>query len=113
MNDFVQNMALAVYLEAAKRIQNELDSRGFTTENPESIQGLTEKIAEIILQTVQGNTNYATETPVFECGCCRLPPLPDPELEDLLRQLSTQMPEPPATKYKGNDGWEGDLQNQM
>jgi hypothetical protein len=47
-----------LYREAAARILEELDSRGFTVEDPAKTDDLVNKITDIILETVRGNTNY-------------------------------------------------------
>jgi hypothetical protein len=97
-DNLIECMAIALYLETAQKIIAELEKRGFTTDRPDDAGCLDMAIAEIIQQSIQGNTNYSEETPVhnpFECGCQRLAPVP-PELELL----------------GVNDALEGDLQNQ-
>ena len=47
-----------LYRKAASRILEEIESRGFTTEEPLRAVGLTDKIIDIILETVRGNTSY-------------------------------------------------------
>lgn len=58
MNSFNNDLKLATYTHIADKIIEELDSRGFTSENPEASNLLIEKIVEIIEQTMNGNTNY-------------------------------------------------------
>lgn len=53
-----QTLDRGVFSEAATRILEELDARGFTVEEPLRAVGLTDKITDIILETVRGNTNY-------------------------------------------------------
>lgn len=53
-----QVLSTVTYQVAAQRILEELDARGFTTDNPEQTTGLRDKITNIIKETVQGNTNY-------------------------------------------------------
>ncbi len=53
-------MALGLYLEAAERIIEELDARGFSTPVPENAENLEMVVAGIIERTVRGNTNVTT-----------------------------------------------------
>ena len=83
--DFNKNAAMFNYRLAAERIAEELESRGFVTENPTGVTGLIEKITEIIKYSIEGNV-VRTEV---NCG-----PLTDEYLD------------PPYP-------WESDLQNQL
>lgn len=47
-----------IYLEAANRVMDELEARGFSTEDPGSSYDLLETIAFIIKSTVDGNYNF-------------------------------------------------------
>jgi len=58
-NDIQQQF---LFQEAASRILEELTSRGFTVDDPDKIDGLVNKITNIILETVRGNTNYCVTT---------------------------------------------------
>lgn len=98
-------MTIATYLEAAERIVQELETRGFTTETSENSENLEMVIAEIIQKTLQGNTNFVTVPDPCEPT--------DEEVEALMRELEREVSSPPPPPHKGNDGWDGDLQNQM
>ena len=58
----IESIAVATYQEAAGRILDELDARGFNTDDPMQTVGLRDKIKDIILETVLGNTNYCVST---------------------------------------------------
>jgi hypothetical protein len=47
-----------VYLEAARRVVDELELRGFTAGDAIQSFGLTDRLACIIRDTIQGNTNF-------------------------------------------------------
>ena len=53
-----QFFAPSLAQEAAARIIEELDARGFTAEDATQSEGLENKITAIIVQTLRGNTNY-------------------------------------------------------
>jgi len=54
-----EGLEIAMYLEAAQRISDELTARGFTTDNLDSAQGLIDKMADIIRGTIKECTNYS------------------------------------------------------
>jgi hypothetical protein len=84
------------YLSAARAISQELDERGFSTEDSSKTDGLVEKMAEIIQQEIEGNVNW--EVVGEEQN--------DPDeiaLNTLLRNLTVNE----------IDGLEGDLTNQL
>jgi len=62
--DMIDNL---IFREAALKICDELDNRGFCTDTPESAQGLEDKITQIIEETVRGNANYSyADAPAHE-----------------------------------------------
>lgn len=92
----LNTLTIPPYLEAAQRISDELELRGFTTDNPSLAEGLTECLAQIIQETMEGNLIIGGEEPP-DINIQRS----DPEIEDEVGRLP------------GADGWEGDLQNQI
>ena len=56
-----------IFKEIAFKIADELDARGFYTDEQENTQGLTDKISQIIEETIRGNTNYShADAPAHE-----------------------------------------------
>lgn len=56
-----------IFREAALKICDELDNRGFYTDDPGEAQGLEDKITQIIEETIRGNTNYScVDAPAHE-----------------------------------------------
>ncbi len=99
--DLIECLAIATYLEAAHKITEELDARGFTTDNPENADNLEMVIAEIIQNTIRGNTNFSVAD-----GPKEYEPT-DAEMEEMLSELLRE-----SEARQCCDGWEGDLTNQ-
>jgi len=85
-----------MFREVAVKIADELDSRGFATDYREGADGLVEKIEEIIRKTLTGNVNFTEATEPVQI---------ERDIMDLFDELI----------YSGKieDGWNGDLQNQI
>lgn len=87
------------YLNAAERVAEEFNLRGFSTDDPSKTEELVNRISQIIKETMEGNLVVKVDQPrdIFdemEIQWC------DPEMEDELRRLY-------------GDGGDGALQNQI
>ena len=60
LKDFLDNADRWLYLEAARKILNEFESRGFTTYDTSKAKNLDGVIADIIKDTIRENFNQTT-----------------------------------------------------
>ena len=57
-SNITMNDTQTIFRIAAQRIADELDNRGFTTDYIDGTEGLVDKIADIIGETIRGDVNF-------------------------------------------------------
>ena len=87
-------MATATYIEAAKQIADELDRRGFATDNPNGADNLIMVMADIIRKTLQGNTNFTGADSLKESELAE-DKLVEAEMEEMIGKILGKQNYPP------------------
>lgn len=60
--NFSANLADSNYLNAALSILSEMESRGFSTDDPEKSEGFLLKMVEIIKTSIEGNVSISDDS---------------------------------------------------